>query len=134
VRRRRCATLRFSFLPAEGALTVLPRRLQVLLVATVVPVVAACAASPSMADAVQPVATVIVKPRVPATADEVTRAVQDALGRDAGVRYVRPLAGGAHMLHLTAPATREQVPALIEHLRKSGAFQYVELDSMMKIR
>jgi hypothetical protein len=112
----------------------LPRRLHVLLAATVLPVVAACATPPSTADAMPPVATVIVKPRAPATADEVMRAAQEPLGRDAGVRYVRPLAGGAHLLYLTAPATREQVPALVERLRASDAFQYVELDSMMKIR
>jgi len=33
-----------------------------------------------------------------------------------------------------APAKREQVPALIERLRASDAFQYVELDSMMKVQ
>jgi hypothetical protein len=81
------------------------------------------------------VAAVIVKPRVPAgEAGHVVEQVQSPLGKDAGVRYVRPLAGDAHLVHLTGPATAEQVPALLGRLRASGAFQYVELDSMMKIQ
>lgn len=109
-------------------------RLPVLLVAAGLPVLAACAAPPAGPDAGLPIATVIVKPRAAAAPEEVTRAAQERLGRDAGVRYARPLAGGAHMLYLTAPAKREQVPALIERLRASDAFQYVELDSMMKVQ
>ena len=109
-------------------------RLHVLLVATGLPLLTACAASPAGPDAALPIAAVIVKPRAAAAADDVTRTAQDRLGRDAGVRYVRPLAGGAHMLYLMAPAKREQVPALIERLRASDAFQYVELDSMMKVQ
>lgn len=96
---------------------------------------AGCAAGavPGQADA-PVVAAVIVKPRAPDDATRVVRTVEALLGAGAGVRYVRPMAGDAHILHLTAPATRERVPALVERLRASGAFQYVELDSMMKIQ
>lgn len=94
--------------------------------------VAAC--STAAADA-PVVATVIVRPRVEtADAAAVLQSMRSALGADAGLRYVRPLAGGSHLVHLTAPATREQIPALIERLKVSGAFQYVEPDSMMKIQ
>ena len=80
-------------------------------------------------------AAIIVKPRL-ATSDAaaVIKPMRAALGETAGVRYVRPLAGDAHLVHLTAPAQRSEVPNLIERLKASGAFQYVELDSMMKIQ
>jgi hypothetical protein len=107
------------------------KRLSAALLAVLLPTLAACAAQPSSPDA-PIVATVIVKPRAPSAPDAVVSAVREPLGRDAGVRYARELAGGAHLVYLTAPATREQVPALIERLRASAAFQYVEPDSMMK--
>jgi hypothetical protein len=112
----------------------LSRSLQAWLFAFTLPAIAACAAAPPAPEATPIVAAVIVKARVPASAETIVRSAQAALGRDAGVRYVRPLAGDAHILHLTGPATREQVPGLVERLRATGAFQYVELDSMMKIQ
>ena len=110
--------------------------LAVLLPACLLPVLTACTAAPvapAAADA-PVVAAVIVKPRSAIPGDRVVQAVQQPLGSDAGVRYGRAMAGDAHVVYLTMPATREQVPALIERLRASGAFQYVELDSMMKIQ
>ena len=70
---------------------------------------------------------IIVKPRI-ATSDSaaVLKPIQAALGQTAGVRYVRPMAGDAHIVYLTAPAQRSDVPHLIERLRASGAFHYVE--------
>lgn len=106
--------------------------MKALLLAAALPLMAACAAPQAAPPAAEVVAAVIVKPRVPTGADDVAHAARASLGRDAGVRYVRSMAGDAHLLHLTAPATREQVPALIERLRASGAYQTVELDSMMK--
>ena len=107
-----------------------------LLPVSLLPVLAACAAAPVAPPAADTpvVAAVIVKPHGAAAADQVTQALQQQVGRDAGVRYGRAMAGDAHVLYLTAPATREQVPALIQRLRASGAFQYIELDSMMKIQ
>ncbi|MGZ8994463.1 MAG: hypothetical protein ACXW16_10640 [Burkholderiaceae bacterium] len=79
------------------------------------------------------VAAIIVKPRVATNeASAVLKPIRTTLGETAGVRYVRPLAGDAHLVHLTAPAQRSEVSQLIERLKASGAFQYVELDSMMK--
>ena len=97
---------------------------------------AACCAPTSMASSDAPViAAIIVKPRI-ATSDSaaVLRPIQAALGETAGVRYVRPMAGDAHIVYLTAPAQRADVPNLIERVRASGAFDYVEVDSMLKIR
>ena len=81
------------------------------------------------------VAAIIVKPRI-ATSDSVAvlKPIQAALGETAGVRYVRPMAGDAHIVYLTAPAQRADVPQLIERVRASGNFDYVEVDSMLKIR
>ena len=81
------------------------------------------------------VAAIIVKPRI-ATADPdaVVKPIRATLGESAGIKYVRPLAGDAHLVHLTAPAQRTDVPKLVERLKASGVFQYVELDSMMKIQ
>ena len=109
-------------------------KLRVWLFAFALPVLAACVLAPSAQEAASIVASVIVKPRVPSNAESVVRSVEASLGRSAGVRYARPLAGDAHLLHLTDPATREQVPVLIERLRATGAFEFVELDSMMKIQ
>jgi serine protease len=95
--------------------------------------VAGCSATPA-ADA-PVVAALIVRPRAEATEPAaVVQSMRAVLGAEAGLTYVRPLAGGSHLVNLTAPATREQIPALIERLRASGAFQYVEPDSMMKIQ
>ena len=96
----------------------------------------ACSAPASMTPPDAPVvAAIIVKPRV-VTSDTsvVMKPIHAALGQTAGARYVRPMAGDAHIVHLTAPAQRADVPQLIERLKASGAFQYVELDSMMKIQ
>jgi hypothetical protein len=96
--------------------------------------VVACSAPAPASDA-PVVAALIVRPRVESTDPAVVlQPMRATLGTDAGLKYVRPLAGGSHLVHLTAPATREQIPALIERLRASGAFQYVEPDSMMKIQ
>ena len=98
-------------------------------------VLAACSTPAAMTPSDAPVvATIIVKPRI-ATSESsaVMRPIQAALGQAAGSRYARPMAGDAHIVYLTAPAQRSEVPQLIERLKASGAFQYVELDSMMKI-
>lgn len=124
-----CHAIRPSAL-AGRASTVVSRIVSALL-CIVLPTLAACAAQTPSPDA-PIVARVIVKPRTPSTPDAVLAALREPLGRDAGVRYARELAGGAHLVYLTAPATQEQVPALIERLRASAAFQYVEPDSMMK--
>ena len=97
---------------------------------------AACAAPTPMTSPDAPaVSALIVKPHV-ATSDPaaVLKPMYATLGQSAGVRYVRAMAGDAHIVYLTAPAQRSEVPQLIERLRASGAFQYVEVDSMMKIQ
>lgn len=97
---------------------------------------AACSAQAPMTSPDAPVvATLIVKPKV-TTSDPATvlKTMRVTLGQSAGVRYVRALAGDAHLVHLTAPAQQAEVPQMMERLRASGAFQYVELDSMMKIQ
>jgi hypothetical protein len=97
---------------------------------------AACSAPAAMTPSDAPViAAIIVKPRI-ATSDSVAvlKPIQAALGETAGVRYVRPMAGDAHIVYLTAPAQRADVPNLIERMRASGNFDYVEVDSMLKIR
>jgi len=113
--------------------SLLLRNLPALLFVFALPVLCACAAAPAGAEA-PVVASVIVKPRAPADEEAIVRLARAALGTAAGVRYARPLAGDAHLLYLTAPASREQVPALVERMRGSAGFQYVELDSMMKIQ
>jgi hypothetical protein len=105
-----------------------------LLAASALSLVGACAAVTGPSDTAPVVATVIVKPWNASNSDTVVRAAREALGRTAGVRYARPLAGDAHLLYLTAPAARDEVPALVERLRASNAFEYVERDSMMKIQ
>ncbi|MGH6611682.1 MAG: hypothetical protein ACRECQ_15670, partial [Burkholderiaceae bacterium] len=78
------------------------------------------------ADDAPVVAALIIKPRV-ATSDpsSVLKSMRATLGQTAGVKYVRAMAGDAHIVHLTAPAQRGQVPQLVERLRASGAYQYV---------
>jgi hypothetical protein len=36
------------------------------------------------------------------------------------------------VVHLTAPATRGQVPQLVERLRATQAYEYVDVDVMLK--
>lgn len=110
-----------------------PRTIGSVLFALALPVLG-CAGAPDERSAEPIIATVIVKPKVPSPADAVIRVAAETLGRDAGVRYARPMAGEAHILYLTGPATRAQVPALVERLRANGWFQYVELDTLMKIQ
>ena len=110
------------------------RAIRPVLIASVLALVGACMAVPDASGTAPVVASIIVKPHHPSTSETVVGAAREALGASAGVRYARPLAGEAHMLYLTAPATRDQVPALVERLRASKAFEYVERDSMMKIQ
>ena len=112
----------------------LPRAIPTVLIAAVLSLVGACNAVPDAPGTAPVVATIIVKPVNLSTPETVVRAAREALGASAGVRYARPMAGGAHLLYLTAPATRDDVPALVERLQASNAFQYVERDSMMKIQ
>jgi hypothetical protein len=99
--------------------------------------VTACSAPSAQvpADEAAVVAALIVKPKI-ATSDSsaVLKPIRATLGQTAGVRYVRPMAADLHMVYLTAPAQRSEVPQLVERLRASGAFQYVEVDSMLKIQ
>ena len=44
------------------------------------------------------------------------------------------MAGDAHIVHLTSPAQRADVPKLVERVRASGNFDYVEVDSMLTIK
>lgn len=98
------------------------------------PVLNACAGSPA-APAAPPVAALMVKPRTPASdADALMRVVRRHLPQPAMARYARPMSGGAHVVYLTPPATREQVPALVERLRASGDFEYVHLDAPVRIK
>jgi len=103
--------------------------------ASLLAALAACSAPLAQAPAAEAavVATLIVKPRA-ATSEEsaVIGPMRAALGPTAGVRYVRPMAGDAHIVYLTSPAKRDDVDRLIERLRASGSFQFVELDSMLK--
>jgi hypothetical protein len=97
---------------------------------------AACSAPAAMTSSDAPVvAAIIVKPRI-ATSDSsaVLKPIQAALGETAGVKYVRPMAGDAHIVHLTSPAQRADVPKLVERVRASGKFDYVEVDSMLTIK
>lgn len=95
---------------------------------------AATTATPPASDA-KVVAALIVKPRlVTSQPAAVVEPMRKILGQSAGVRYLRPMSGDAHVVHLTAPAQPGDVPQLIERLRRSGAFENVELDSMMKIQ
>ena len=105
-------------------------------IAVVLTLLAACSAPTTVNSTDAPiVAAIIVKPRV-ATSDSeaVVKPIRATLGQTAGIRYLRPMAGDAHIVYLTAPAQRSEVPQMIERLKASGAFQYVELDSMMKIQ
>ena len=112
----------------------LPRAIPAMLIAAGLSFLGACAAVSEASGTAPVVASIIVKPRQPSTAESVVRAAREALGPGAGVRYARPLAGDAHLLYLTAPTTRDDVPALVERLQASKAFEYVERDSIMKIQ
>jgi len=92
----------------------------------------ACA-GPTTTQSAQPIAALIVKPRTPTSdPDALMRVVRRSLPQPAMARYARPMSGGAHVVYLIPPATRAQVPALIERLRASGDFEYVELDAPVK--
>ncbi len=92
----------------------------------------ACAGATNVQSA-QPIAALIVKPRTPTSdADALLRVVGRSLPQPAMARYARPMSGGAHVVFLIPPATRAQVPALVERLRASGDFEYVELDAPVK--
>lgn len=113
-----------------------PRRRTLHLAAGIlfaVPVLNACASA--SATPAQPLATLMIKPRVPASdAEALMRTVRRSLPQPAMARYARPMSGGAHVVYLTQPATREQVPALIQRLRASGDFEYVDLDAPVRIK
>jgi hypothetical protein len=108
--------------------------LRTLLPIAALALASACAGGPAAPPDAAVAGALIVQPRAPGASADVVRAVRNVLGPAAGVRYVRPMAGDAHLVHLTAPATRDQVPMLVERLRASAVFRSVEQDSMMKIQ
>jgi hypothetical protein len=115
----------------------LPRRLVLCLAPGILlglPALSACAGAPAaQGDTAPPIAALIVKPRTPTIdPDALMRVVRRSLPQPAMARYARPMSGGAHVVYLIPPATRAQVPALIERLRASGDFEYVELDAPVK--
>jgi cell division septation protein DedD len=98
------------------------------------PLWSGCAGSPAASDK-PAVAALIVKPRAQARdADALMQLVVRHLPRPAMARYARAMSGGAHLVYLTAPATREDVPLLVERLRASGDFEYVDLDMPVRIK
>lgn len=110
-------------------------RLSAVVVVSLSTALAACSAPAPMASDAPIVAALIVKPKI-VTSDPaaVLKPMRATLGKAAGTQYVRQLAGDAHIVYLTSPATSADVAQLVERLRASGAFQYVELDTMMKIK
>jgi hypothetical protein len=117
----------------------LPRRQVLRLTSGIllgIPMLGACVSvSAGSVASGEPVATLMIKPRVPTDdADALMLVVRRSLPHPSMALYVRPMSGGAHVVHLTEPATREQVPALIERLRASGDFEYVDIDAPVKIK
>ena len=128
-------TVAYAF-PTAPALPLLSSLMNIarLPAAVLLTLLVACSAPATVNSTDAPVvAVIIVKPRV-ATSDSaaVIKPMRAALGETAGIRYLRPMAGDAHIVYLTAPTQRSEVPQMIERLKASGAFQYVELDTMMK--
>lgn len=84
---------------------------------------------------VWPPARFIVKPRTPVRSEaEITALVRSKLERPERVRLYRPMSGGAWVFEMVPADAREEVPAVVDRLRASGAFEYVEVDAAVTIR
>lgn len=95
-----------------------------------------CAAPAASADKpAWPPARFIVKPRTPAANEaEITALVRAKLERPDRVRLYRQMSGGAWVFEMVPPDAREELPAVVDRLRASGAFEYVEIDAPVTIR
>ena len=87
-------------------------------------------ASPS-----QPVGAVIVKPKA-AVANDATlvAVVRHNLKQPERVSFLRPMSGGAYVFNVVAPATANDIPAVINDLIETGLFEYVEADQVVTIQ
>lgn len=84
---------------------------------------------------VWPPARFIVKPRAPVADEaEITALVRSRLDRPERVRLYRQMSGGAWVFEMVPPDARDEVPAVVDRLRASGAFEYVEIDAVVTIR
>lgn len=97
---------------------------------------AGCAAPVASEDKpVWPPARFVVKPRTPVASEaEITALVRSKLERPERVRLYRQMSGGAWVFEMVPPDARDDVPAVVDRLRASGKFEYVEIDAPVTIR
>ena len=50
----------------------------------------------------------------------------------AGLTYVRPMSGGAHVLRLTDPVDASEIKRIVERLAKHPDVEYAELDRLLE--
>jgi hypothetical protein len=81
-----------------------------------------------------PIARLIVKLHTPADQATVMQLIRQELPHPERLTYLRSMSGDAHVLSVVPPATQDTVPILIDELRATKLFEYVELDRMMTIR
>jgi cell division septation protein DedD len=84
---------------------------------------------------VWPPARFIVKPRAPvANEAQIEALVRSKLDRPERVRLFRQMSGGAWVFEMVPLDAREEMNAVVDQLRASGAFEYVEVDAPVTIR
>lgn len=64
----------------------------------------------------------------------ITALVRAQLDRPERVRLYRQMSGGAWVFEMVPPDARDEVPAIVDRLRASGALECVEIDPVVTIR
>jgi hypothetical protein len=92
------------------------------------------AQSSAPVQATQPVGRVIVKLRQP-VADEAAlmKLIQEKFHESNRIAFLRAISNDAYVLMVVAPATKGDLPKIMEQLGATGLFEYVEEDKMMTI-
>ena len=82
----------------------------------------------------QPVGRLIVKLRQPAEEAAFINMIGKKLPAPERVSVLRAISSDMYVLGVLAPATKDDLPRVIEQLIATGLFEYVEEDRMMTIR
>lgn len=91
------------------------------------------AQSPASAAAAQPVGRLIVKLHQPADEVALMRLLTEKLPAPERIAFFRAISNDMYVLNLLTPATKDDLPRVIEQLIATDLFEYVEEDRMMTI-
>jgi hypothetical protein len=93
------------------------------------------AQSNSPAQDAQPIGRVIVKLRQSVASESaLMKLIQEKVSGPERIAILRSISNDAYVLNVIAPATKDDLPQIMEQLTATGLFEFVEEDRKMTIR